>query len=75
MQHTSDDPLALIRHIDIPVADLARREAVGRCLEPVTQAVLLEVSDLHSDPCKHRIGRAASVKASVFSGPSATTRI
>jgi hypothetical protein len=41
MQHTSDDSLALIRHIDIPVADLARREAVGRCLEPVSRPLWL----------------------------------
>jgi hypothetical protein len=29
-------------------------------LQIVTPAVLLEVSDLHADPCKHRIGRAAN---------------
>jgi hypothetical protein len=55
-----EDTLDHIRHIDIPPADLARWEAAGRRLEPVTAAVLLEVSDLHTDPSKHRIGRAAN---------------
>jgi len=44
MQHTSDDPLALIRHIDIPGADLARWEAAGRRLETIIPAVLLLVA-------------------------------
>jgi hypothetical protein len=54
-----EDPLASIRYVDIPAADLARWEAAGHRLETLTPAVLLEVSDLHTDPCRHRIGRAA----------------
>jgi hypothetical protein len=54
------DFLAHIRRIDIPAADLARWEAAAERLQPVTPAVLLEVSDLHADPCKHRLGRAAN---------------
>ena len=53
------DVLAHIRRIDIPTADLARWEAVAQRLEPVTTAVILEIADLHSDPCKHRLARAA----------------
>ena len=54
------DVLAHIRRIDIPATDLERWEAVAERLLPVTPAVLLEVSDLWADPCKHRIGRAAN---------------
>jgi hypothetical protein len=54
------DTLHHIRHINIPAADLARWEAAARRLQPVTAAVLLELSDLHTDPCKRRIGRAAN---------------
>ena len=54
------DVLDHIRRIDIPAADLTRWEAVAQRLQPVTPAVLLKVSDLHADPCKHRIGRAAN---------------
>jgi hypothetical protein len=54
------DVLDHIRRLDIPAADLARWEAVAERLQPVTPAVLLEVSDLHADPCKHRLGRAAN---------------
>ena len=54
------DVLAHIRRIDIPAADLARWEAAAERLQPVTPAVLLEISDLHADPCKHRLGRAAN---------------
>ena len=39
--------------------DLARWEAEARRLEPVTPAVLVEISDLHTDPCKHRLHCAA----------------
>ena len=51
------DVLAHIRRIEIPAADLARWEAAAERLQSVTPAVLLEVSDLHADPCRHRVGR------------------
>jgi hypothetical protein len=54
------DTLEHIRHIDIPAADLARWEALGCRLAAVTPAVFVEVSELRSDPCKHRIGRTAN---------------
>jgi hypothetical protein len=55
-----EDTLNHIRRIDIPAADLARWEALGRRLENVTPTLLLAVSDLHADPCKIRLHRAAS---------------
>lgn len=55
-----EDTLEHTRHIDIPAADLARWEAAGRHLKPVTSAVLVEISDLQTDPCKRRIWRAAN---------------
>ena len=39
--------------------DLARWEAVAERLQPVTPAVMLEVSDLPADPSKHRLSRVA----------------
>jgi hypothetical protein len=59
MQPNFKDALARIRHIDIPGAELARWEAAGRRLETIIPAVLAEVSHLHTDPCLHRIRRAA----------------
>jgi hypothetical protein len=54
-----EDTLDHIRHIEIPAADLARWEATAERLEPVSLALLVEVSDLHKDPCKRRLARAA----------------
>jgi hypothetical protein len=54
------DVLAHIRRIDIPAADLDRWEAAAERLQIVTPSVLLEVSDLWANPCKHRLGRAAN---------------
>ena len=56
----AEDPIARVRYMDIAEGDLTWWETIGRRLEPVTPAVLLEVSDLHVDPCLHRIGRAAA---------------
>ena len=72
------DTLAHIRHIDIPAADLARWEAEGRRLEPVTPAVLVEISDLHTDPRKHRLhcaAVAARYAASIADEPLKTEAI
>jgi len=55
-----EDTLDHIRHIDISAADLARWEATAKDLEPLAPALLIEVSNLHTDPCKHRLGRAAN---------------
>lgn len=55
-----EDTVAHIRHIDIPTADLARWEVAGKRLLDVTPEVLAALSDLHSDPCLHRIWRAAN---------------
>ena len=54
------DTLEHMLDIDIPVADLARWEATAKRLEPVTAAVIIQISGLHSDPSKRRIGRAAN---------------
>jgi hypothetical protein len=48
-----------IRPIDIPRADLARWKAAGQRLKKVASAVLVELSDLHTDPSKKRLWRAA----------------
>lgn len=53
------DVLDHIRRLDIPAVDLARWEAVAERLQPVTPAVMLEVSDLPADPSKHRLSRVA----------------
>ncbi len=50
-----EDTVAHIRHIDIPTADLARWEVAGKRLLDVTPEVISAISDLHSDPCLHRI--------------------
>ena len=54
------DPVAHIRHIDIPVADLARWEAAAIRLINVTPDVVTAISEMHADPCVHRIWRAAN---------------
>ena len=72
------DVLAHVRRIEIPAADLARWEAAAERLQQVTPAVLLEVSDLHADPCKHRLGRAANAAryaASIADEPLKTEAI
>ena len=57
--HDWQDTRDHIRPIDIPRADLARWKTTGRRLENVATAVLVELSDLHADPSKHRLWRAA----------------
>lgn len=54
------DPLALIRPVEIDPVALARWEVNGRRLSTVTPSVWLEIRDLYSDPCLHRVARAAT---------------
>ena len=54
------DTVAHLRHIDIPAADLARWEAAAKRLVNITPDVVTAISELHADPCLHRICHAAS---------------
>ena len=54
------DTVAHIRHIDIPACDLARWETTAKRLVKVTPDVVTAMSELHADPCPHRIWRVAN---------------
>jgi hypothetical protein len=48
------------QHVRLDGDDIQRWAAVARRLEAVTPAVLIEVHDLHRDPCGHRLQRCAN---------------